>query len=154
MGMVLHDEIACSIKKQFALMKKDYGYGQWNWSCISISGVAGLISVCLHCQLSVRWDLSPGLLSFRFIHSNGEVAFRPRVRAADRCMGRKSAQTQFTEQELDDSPPPPPPTHLFYESWPHIFAGCHVDKSKTIYFWSVQSVLFPWECFVRLTNTL
>lgn len=46
----------------------------------------------------------PGATLFQ-IHSFN-VAFRPRVRAADRCMGRKPARTQLTEQQLDDFFPP------------------------------------------------
>ena len=55
--------------------------------------------------LAREWHMrhmSPAPFSFRSIRLNGEVTFRPLVRAADGSIGGQSVQTTFTEQQLGD----------------------------------------------------
>lgn len=96
MGRILYDEIVRSIKKQFALMKKDYRYGQWNWSCISITEVTGL-DKCMP-GLPSEWEMrsEPGVILLQ-IH---EFTWWGSLRVADRSTKTICAEEIHIKQQI------------------------------------------------------
>lgn len=153
MGRVLHDGIACSIKKQFALMKKKR-LKIWAIKLVMhFNSWSDRLDKCMS-GLQSEWERrsEPELVSSWFIHSNGEVSFPSCVGAQDRRMGGRSRGLNSQSNSW--------PILLFFlsaesfvecESWSNRCASSYLaganSASGESHFFPLRPIVHPEETF-------